>query len=230
MKQLHSICLSATLATASLGLTATFAPPVRASVVYDVDYFGLDGSFVASGWFTHADTPFEGFLPGCTIDVPESSPFSSSCSRSWEIKASDNYFLVEDIYIPIESKSVLIAGGSGSIDRTVYLFWNPSQEKNLAEYDADQKFSFVRTFREIWSVIPDGLDGSKEGLIDMSSTSNGQGTWRNIAVPGIPPNTNLMGGTWTATRRTSVPETTPIAGLLAVGTLGGLAVAKRRSS
>jgi hypothetical protein len=190
---------------ASLGLTTalTVALPGNASVFYDLKFFDNDGNLTGSGIFSHEDEPFEGILEKCQ--------YLPWCNESlYEINVSDNYFKVDNFSVLTDDGP--FAQWELGVNFQSQLFWRPFDDVKLASYYLSGRFEY--TLEEGWvasrRVAP---------FLDWALVMSPDGTW-DTRIPGPPDFLKRGSGTWTVTRRVSVPEPTSIAGLIAFGVFG----------
>ncbi|MEB3886030.1 PEP-CTERM sorting domain-containing protein [Lyngbya sp. CCY1209] len=188
------------------------ASPGTAAVFYDLEFFDREQNLIGTGEFSHEDDPFEAVVELCPPSMP-----SFLCGETLEITREDQFFRVTNFSstVPGLGFSLLIEG-----ERTD-LFWRPFDEERVASispcrsrYCGGRKLFFNENS---WF---DGIGRSEVTSIRRMTATE----WSSVLDgSSIPEQVKFdLSGTWTATRRTSVPEPASIFGLIAIGALGSL--------
>jgi len=193
------------------------ASPGTAAVFYDLKFFNEEQILIGTGEFSHEDEPFEAVVELCPPSIP-----SSFCGETLEIAREDQFFRVTNFSstVPGLGFTSLIEG-----ERTD-LFWRPFDEERVASISPCTTRECIGRklfFRDnVWSA---GI-----GRTEITSIRRMTATEWSSVLDGssIPEQVKFnLSGTWTATRRTTVPEPASIFGLIAIGTLGTLCLKRR---
>lgn len=194
------------------GLTSVLALalPGNASVFYDLEFFDENGELVGTGEFSHEDEPFDETIDLCFIE-----PLCGSIPL--EIQKEDNFFRLESF-----SSTVPVVGlFSGVVEsEQTDLFWRPFDDELVASI-----FNFpgcaspscagrISFNDDSWSLAIRNF-----GNVRITATE-----WRVSSAIFVD------SGTWTATRRTTVPEPASTLGLMTMGVLGVGLKLKRKSN
>jgi hypothetical protein len=191
--------------------------PAEANIFYDMEFFDEAGELVGTGEFSHDETPFEGDAQQCiSVFMPSSTPpydepvLTPICSESIIFERSQNVFRLNTFSTTV---------GLGF--NPEFLFWRPFDAQPVAGIFVGGRSSFFDPFPSL--SYSDSVWGISARYISLVMTAT---TW-SFSV-GSPSDGS---GTWTATRRstTSIPETTPVVGLLALGGVSLMMVSKRQS-
>lgn len=212
MKSRFFVSLSSLIAGTIMLATA----PAEANVFYDMQFFNEAGELVGTGEFSHDDTPFEGDAQQCiSVIRPANTPpfgpvLTPICSESIIFERSQNVFRLNTFSTTI---------GLGF--NPEYLFWRPFDAQRVAGIFVSGASSPFNPFPSL--SYSDSVWGGSGRFTSAAMTAT---TWSfRVGSP------SDGSGTWTATRRStvSIPETTPVVGLLALGGVGLMMVSKRQS-
>ncbi len=210
MKSRFFVSLSSFIASTIMLATA----PAEANVFYDMQFFNEVGELVGTGEFSHDETPFEGDAQQCiSVIMPADTPpfgpvLKPICSESIIFERSQNVFRLNTFSTTV-----------GLSFNPEYLFWRPFDAQPVAGIFLGGRSSSFDPFPSL--SYNDSVWGISARFVSLRMTAT---TW-SFSV-GSPSDGS---GTWTATRRRSIPETTPVVGLLALGGVGLMMVSKRQS-
>jgi len=178
---------------------AAVASPGTAAAFYDLEFSRVDGTSAGTGELIRAEEPFEGTVERCV--APE-TPFCDSIPL--EIKAEDGFFLVESFSTTVPG---LTAFSQSAENR--FLFWREDETRLAGLSFCPYSSCFFR------------LDYSPDSwYFDARTAFRARMTANEWEVNSFIPEIESGSGTWTATRRASVPEPASTLGLMALGALG----------
>ena len=211
MKSRFFVSISSLIASTIMLATA----PAEASVFYDMQFFNEVGELVGTGEFSHDETPFEGDAQACLdVFIPVFTSqgereLQQVCSGSIIFERSQNVFRLNTFSTTV-----------GLRFNPEFLFWRPFDVQRVAGIFVGGRSSVFDPFPSL--SYRDSVWGSRSRFVSLEMTAT---TW-SIFV-----GSQSGSGTWTATRRStvSIPETTPVVGLLALGGVGLMMVSKRQS-
>lgn len=204
---------------AGLASVLAFSLPGNASVFYDLEFFDENGELVGTGEFSHEDEPFDETIDLCLIEL--------ACgSIPLEIPKEDNFFRLESFSSTIRGLNAL----SGLVEsEQTDLFWRPFDDELVASvFPCTNR---VCGGRELFFSDNSWFDGISRS--DITSIRRMTAMEWNTILGGsfIPPEFQIdASGTWTATRRTTVPEPASTLGLIAISALGVGSKLKRKSN
>lgn len=184
--------------TGVLSVVAVASPGI-AAVVYGLEFLNGDGTSAGTGELVRASHPFAGTLERCV--APE-SPFCDSIPL--EIGAEDGFFLVERFSTTVPG---LTAFSQSAEDR--FLFWREDETRLAGLSFCPYSSCFFQL-----SYSPDSW------YFDARTVFRAEMTADEWEVNSFIPEIESGFGTWTATRRASVPEPASALGLMALGALG----------
>ncbi len=182
---------------ASLASILPFTLPGNAAIFYDLEFFDENGMLVGTGEFSHEDEPVDETFNLCFIEA--------LCGNiPLEIKKEDNFFRLESFF----STRPFLQGLSNLIENEqTDLFWRPFDDERVASLSPCTSPTCAgRVFfnDDSWFFDVRAVGGAKMTATEWNVSS---------AI-------EVGSGTWTATRRTSVPEPASTLGLMAIAALG----------
>ena len=223
MKSRFFVSISSLIASTIMLATA----PAEANVFYDMEFFDEAGELVGTGEFSHDETPFEGDFESCAditkLTIPGLPPFPPGLQPDIQQTCSDfsqRFEQSQDIF------------RLNSFSTTVGLRFDP------VPYDLRLLFWEPSDVQPVFSIVFNGPSSGANPFPSFSYSDSSWGTTARFSVENMTATTWLnsgpfdsRSGTWTATRRstTSIPETTPVVGLLALGGVSLMMVSKRQS-
>ncbi|MGB3536057.1 MAG: PEP-CTERM sorting domain-containing protein [Microcoleaceae cyanobacterium] len=201
---------------ASLVSILALTSPGNAAVFYDLEFFDESGELAGTGEFSHEEEPFEDTIELCIVE-----PICGS--NLLEIEAEDNFFLLESFFSTVRGISSLSSRAEND-----NLFWRPFDDELVAGFDFCQSagciantgsFFFIGAWAFRFRGVADVVMTANEWRVSGGSTPvDGDGN------PVFPDGS----GTWTATRRTSIPEPASTLGLMAVSAIAVGSKLKRK--
>ncbi|CDM97418.1 MULTISPECIES: PEP-CTERM sorting domain-containing protein [Limnospira] len=177
--------------------------PNHRSVFYDLEFFDHNGNLLGTGELIHAGKPFEGIIDMCVTPWCRIPPL--------DIKKEDNFFLVQSFSSPIPG-----LGGAH--------FFRPFDEQLLAGFLPCTSAGCIANTGGIGFTYNSWVLNVRTGF-NSRMTAN-EWSVSGSSIPQVPNGS----GTWTATRRATVPEPTSILGFLGLGVLGTVSLLKRHGS
>ncbi|MGC9524560.1 MAG: PEP-CTERM sorting domain-containing protein [Limnospira sp.] len=219
-KVLHQFALISGATIASL---FTFALSANAAVFYDLNFWNGNGKLVGTGEFSHEDEPFEKEI--CLFTRPNRC---DSENLTLNITKEDGLFRVDHFSSTIPGLTFDRLVNDVNHDEA-NLFWRNVEDNPLASLRGctDRecfRHGGTKTFSDN-SWFDAAFFAEYNAIQEMTATG-----WRSAVLGGslVPPEAQFdLSGTWTATRRTSVPEPASIFGLMALGALGTSSILKR---